>query len=163
MVHTGVMVKSSFGARKLPVYALEDPELNIVFANGSVTRELGYFNVPIMMKYLISRRLSVEAGPMAGLINKGVDIFVTSVADDDDLIHTVKIKKQYHKLDFGMIGGVCYRLWKGNGLNLGVRYYFGLVDVEIDDSGPNVFNRAFYAYAGLPIGISKKKRKASQN
>ncbi|MEJ1239545.1 porin family protein [Chryseolinea sp. T2] len=162
MVHTGVMVKSSFGARKLPVYPLGDPELDAVFTNGSVTRKLGYFNVPVMMKYKFTRRFSVEAGPMISLMNKGVDEFINSVADDDDLIHTVKIKKQYHPLDFGLIGGVCYRLMKGHGLNLGVRYYFGFTDIEIDDSGPDVFNRSFYAYVGIPIGISKKARKASQ-
>lgn len=162
MIHTGVMVKSSFGARKLPVYDLDDPDLNIVFANGSVTRKLGYFNVPVMMKYRFTRRLSVEAGPMISLINKGEDEFLASVKDDDDLIHTVKIKDQYHPLDFGLIGGLGYRLMKGNGLNLGVRYYFGFTDIEIDDSGPDVFNRSFYAYVGLPIGISKKNRKASQ-
>jgi len=163
MIHTGVMVKSSFGARKIPVYSLDDPALDEVFANGSVTRKLAYFNVPVTMKYRFNRRFSVEAGPMISLMNKGVDEFVASVKDDDDLIHTVKIKKQYHPLDFGFIGGVCYRLWKGNGLNLGVRYYLGIVDIEVDDSHPNVYNRSFYAYVGIPIGISKKKKKEAQS
>jgi hypothetical protein len=159
MFHTGVMVKSAFGARNVPVYSLNDPELDAEFANGSVTRRLSYFNVPFMMKYRFTRRLFVEAGPMISLINKGVDEFVASVTDDDDLIHTVKIKKQYHPLDFGFIGGFGYRLMKGHGLNLGVRYYFGLTDIEIDDSHPDVFNRSFYAYVGLPIGVSAKKKK----
>lgn len=163
MVHTGVMVKSSFGARALPVYSLGDPDLDAVFANGSVTRKLAYFNVPLMIKYRFARRLSVEAGPMISVINKGVDEFVASVSDDDDLIHTVKIRKQYHPLDFGLIGGVGYRLMRGNGLNLGVRYYYGMTDIEIDDSGPGVFNRSFYAYVGIPIGVSKKAKKANQN
>lgn len=160
MVHTGVMVKSSFGARKLPVYSLDDPALNDVFANGSVTRKLSYFNIPIMLKYRFARKFTAEAGPMISLINKGVDEFIASVEDDDDLIHTVKIRNQYHPLDFGFIGGVGYRLMKGNGLNLGIRYYFGLTDIEIDDSGPDVFNRSFYAYVGIPIGVSKKAKKA---
>ena len=163
MIHSGVMVKSSFGARKLPVYSLDDPGLDAVFSNGSVTRKLNYFNVPVMIKRRFTRRLLAEVGPMVSLLNKGVDEFINSVADDDDLIHTVKIKKQYHPLDFGFIGGVCYRMMKGNGLNVGVRYYFGLTDVEIDDSGPDLFNRSFYAYVGIPIGVSKKKRKADQN
>lgn len=163
MIHSGVMVKSSFGARKLPVYSLNDPDLDAVFSNGSVTRKLNYFNVPVMIKRRFTRRWSAEVGPMVSLLNKGVDEFVNSVADDDDLIHTVKIKKQYHPLDFGFIGGVCYRMMKGNGLNVGIRYYFGLTDVEIDDSGSDVFNRSFYAYVGIPIGVSKKKRKADQN
>lgn len=161
MIHTGVMVKSAMGARKIPVYSLDDPNLDQEFSGGSVTRRLGYFNVPFMMKYRFTRRLSLEAGPMVSLINKGVDEFITSVSDKNDLIHTVKIKSQYHPLDFGFMGGVGYRLTKGNGLNLGVRYYLGIVDVEVDDSGPDVFNRSFYAYVGIPIGISSKKKKAN--
>jgi len=163
MFHTGVMVKSSFGARNIPVYSLHDPELDAEFSNGSVTRKLGYFNVPFMMKYRFTRRFFAEAGPMVSLLNKGVDEFVASIADDDDLIHTVKVKKQYHPLDFGLIGGLGYRLMKGHGLNLGVRYYFGLTDIETDDSHPDVFNRSFYAYVGLPIGVSAKKKKSAQN
>jgi hypothetical protein len=163
MIHSGVMVKSSFGARKLPVYSLDDPELNDVFVDGSVTRKLSYFNVPVTIKKRFTRRLSAEIGPMISLLNKGVDEFINSVADDDDLIHTVKIKKQYHPLDFGFIGGFGYRMMKGNGLNLGVRYYFGLTDIEIDDTVTDVFNRSFYAYVGIPIGVSKKKKKADQN
>jgi hypothetical protein len=163
MIHSGVMVKSSFGARKLPVYSLDDPELNDVFVDGSVTRKLSYFNVPVMIKKRFTRRLSAEIGPMISLLNKGVDEFINSVADDDDLIHTVKIKNQYHPLDFGFIGGFGYRMMKGNGLNLGVRYYFGLTDIEIDDTVTDVFNRSFYAYVGIPIGVSKKKKKADQN
>ena len=163
MIHSGVMVKSSFGARKLPVYSLDDPELNAVFVDGSVTRKLNYFNVPILIKRRFTRRLSAEVGPMVSLLNKGVDEFINSVDDDDDLIHTVKIKKQYHPLDFGIIGGFGYRMMKGNGLNLGVRYYFGLTDIEIDDTVTDVFNRSFYAYVGIPIGVSKKKKKAEQN
>lgn len=160
MIHTGVMVKSGMGARKIPVYSLDDPNLDEEFSGGSVTRKLNYFNVPVLLKYRFTRRLSVEAGPMISLMNKGVDEFVASVTDKDDLSHTVKVRDQYHPFDFGLLGGVGYRLMKGNGLNLGVRYYLGMVDVEIDDSRPDVFNRSLYAYVGIPIGVSSKKKKA---
>jgi len=160
--HTGVMVKSTMGAKGIPVYSVGDPELDDIFVNGSITRRLNYFNVPFMMKYKFNRRWFAEAGPMVSLFYKGKDEFIASVADDDDLIHTVNINDNIHKLDFGLIGGVGYRLMKGHGLNLGVRYYFGVVDVEIDDSQPDVFNRSFYAYLGIPIGISKKKTKSDK-
>src|SRR5688572_5957460 len=51
MVHTGVMVKSAMGAEDLSVYPLNDPDLDNVFAGGSVTRKLNYFNVPFAIKY----------------------------------------------------------------------------------------------------------------
>lgn len=161
LFHTGVMVKSSFGARGIPVYLLENAALDEAFIGGSVTRKLSYFNVPFEIKRRIAKRLYVEAGPMISLLNKGVDEFIASVNRDDDLVHTVKIRSQYHPLDFGFIGGMGVRLMKGNGLNIGVRYYFGLTDIEIDDSSENVYNRSFYAYVGLPIGVSSKKKKSN--
>lgn len=161
MIHTGVMVKSSFGARGIPVYALDNTALDAAFAGGSVKRRLSYFNVPVMIKRRLPGRLFVEAGPMIGLMNKGVDEFVASISSDDDLVHSVKIRSQYHPLDFGFIAGLGVRLLKGNGLNIGVRYYLGLTDIEIDDSREDVYNRSFYAYVGLPIGVSSKKKNSN--
>lgn len=48
MFHTGVIVKSTMGAKDLPTYLLNDPELDAAFAVGSsVERRLSYFNVPL--------------------------------------------------------------------------------------------------------------------
>jgi len=48
--------------------------------------------------------------------------------------------------------GVGYRLLGGDGINLGVRYYHGLVDTYIDDSTPKRYNRSLYFTVGIPIG-----------
>ena len=53
------------------------------------------------------------------------------------------------------MAGVGYRLLGGNGMNLGIRYYYGLVDVYIDDSTPSVYNRAIYLTLGIPIGAGE--------
>ena len=37
-------------------------------------------------------------------------------------------------------------------MNLGMRYYHGLVDVYVDDTVPNRYNRSFYITLGIPIG-----------
>ena len=55
-----------------------------------------------------------------------------------------------------------YRLMKGHGMNLGVRYYYGIVDVEIDDAGANVYNRSLYLNVGIPIGAGKAKEKRGE-
>jgi hypothetical protein len=41
---------------------------------------------------------------------------------------------------------------KGKGMNIGIRYYYGLVDIMIDDTKPNQFNRSLYFTVGIPIG-----------
>jgi len=58
--------------------------------------------------------------------------------------------------------GAGYRLIKGNGMNIGLQYYFGLVDIRVDDSSPDQFNRVLYLTAGIPIGKNSKKKKADK-
>ena len=114
MIHTGVIVKSTMGARNLPVYDLNNADLNNVFAGGSVDRRLSYFNVPILVKHVFKNNFSLEAGPMLGLMNKSVDVFEKKVIDTDDLTYTLKVRDQYHPLDAGVMVGLGYRLMKGS-------------------------------------------------
>ncbi|HEY5826426.1 MAG TPA: porin family protein [Cyclobacteriaceae bacterium] len=158
--NTGVMVKSTMGATKVDVYSLNNSDLDNSFSEGSVTRRLGYFNVPFMMKYKFKNQFFVEAGPMLGLMNKSTDEFIATVVDKDDLTYEVKIRDWYHPLDAGVIGGIGYRLQGGNGMNIAVRYYYGFVDITVDDSSPNQYNRSLYFAVGIPIGVQKKPKDA---
>lgn len=154
MVHTGVIVKSSMGADDLPVYPLGDEDLDNAFSGGSVKRQLSYFNVPVMIKYMGRSRFYAEAGIQLGLLYKAADVF-TNEFMEEDLTYKVKIKDQYHRLDAGVVAGIGYRLPFGYGINVGLRYYYGLADVTVDDSGPSQSNRSFYVTVGIPIGAGK--------
>ena len=44
-------------------------------------------------------------------------------------------------------------------MNVGLRYFAGLVDVMVDDKGDNVFTHSLYAYIGIPIGAGAAKQK----
>lgn len=159
MVHTGVLVKSTMGADGLPVYSLGDPNLDNAFAEGEVRRKINYFNVPIAMKYEFKNHVYVEGGIVPSLRAKAFDVFTTEVKDKDDLEYKLDIGDRFHRLDFGLMGGVGYRLMGGNGMNLTVRYYYGLVDITIDDSTPDQFNTSLYLAVGIPIGAGKAKEK----
>jgi hypothetical protein len=152
MIHTGVIVKSTMGADNVPLYSLNDSDLDSAFSGGSVERRLQYFNVPIMMKYRFQNHFFVEGGAMLGLLRKATDKFKNTVQEKDDLTYEKKVKDAYHPLDAGVMLGAGYRLMGGNGMNLGVRYYHGLVDISIDDSTPNQYNRVLYFTLGIPIG-----------
>jgi hypothetical protein len=154
-VSTGVRVKSTMGAEGIEVYPLNDPGLDNVFASGNITRKLNYFNVPVMMKYMFKNRLYAQAGIQLGLKYKGADHFINTINEKDDLSYNVDIKKQYHPLDGGLCAGIGSRLVKGNGMNLGLQYYYGMIDVRIGDSSPDEFNRVIYINAGIPIGKGK--------
>ena len=155
MVHTGVIVKSTLGADDIPVYSLNDPELDAEFSGGHVTRSLKYFNVPVMMKYKPSKRIFVEGGVMLGLLHKASDTFKNESPDGGNLSYKLNTRDFYNRLDAGLVVGVGYRLLGGNGMNLGIRYYHGLVDVLKDDAGPGQFLRSVYFTVGIPIGAGK--------
>ncbi|HEY3403769.1 MAG TPA: porin family protein [Ohtaekwangia sp.] len=159
LIHTGVIVKSSMGAGNLPAYPLGSPDLDASFEGGSVDRKLNYFNVPIMIKYRFKNHLFVETGPMLGLLYQATDEF-TNTVKGDELTYRKNIRDNFHPLDAGWMAGVGYRLMKGNGMNLGIRYYAGFVDVAIDDSGSSVKNQSLYFTVGIPIGVGKAKARA---
>lgn len=163
MIHTGVLVKSSMGTAGLPVYLLNNAGLDSAFVGGEVLRKINYFNVPIMMKYKFKNNFSIEGGVVPSLRAKAFDIFTNEVSGDK-LEYKADTRSQIHRLDFGLMAGVGYRLMSGNGMNLTLRYYYGLVDVIIDDSTPNQYNTSLYLAVGIPIGVAKaKKRQEQQN
>ena len=162
MLNTGVIVKSNMGADELPVYSLGNPDLDNAFSGGKVSRKINYFNVPIMMKYSFKNHIFLKGGVQLGLGYKAFDEFKNSVNEKEDLKYKVDIKNDFHPIDAGLAIGAGYRLMRGNGMNFGVQYYYGLLDILIDDSSPNQYNRVLYLTAGIPIGKNAKKKKADQ-
>lgn len=162
MVHTGVIVKSTMGAEDQPPYPLGDATLDSLFAGGHVTTRLRYFNVPVMIKYRLPHHFFVEGGGMAGLLYQAKDEFFAAVEDEDDLSHELDVEDAYDRLDAGIIVGVGYRLLGGDGMNLGVRYYHGLVDVGRDDAMPSRYNRSWYLTLGIPIGAGEEEAGGGQ-
>lgn len=160
MLHTGVIVKSNVGAAGVPIYSLGDPNLDNSFTGGSIERKLSYFHVPVLAKYNFNNHFFVEAGPQLGLLYKAFDEFSNTV-QGDELIYRNEIRDGFHRLDAGLTTGIGYRLMNGNGMNLGIRYYYGLVDVVVDDTGGSVSNRSLYLTVGIPIGAGKAKERSA--
>ncbi|GGF30753.1 porin family protein [Echinicola rosea] len=159
-LHTGVIVKSTMGAKGIPPYALGNQDLDNLLSTATVRRKLGYFNVPVLLKYRFKNsNFYVEAGPQLGWLHKAYDEFSDSILDENDLLYEHKIKDNIKRLDFGMTGGIGYRLMKGHGMNLGIRYYLGMVN--INKSMPNdLYNRSLYLSVGIPIGAGKAEKDA---
>ena len=44
-------------------------------------------------------------------------------------------------------------------MNLGIRYYHGLIDVLISDVSADLFIRSLYFNVGIPIGAAKANTK----
>lgn len=158
LIHTGVIVKGTLGAAGLPAYSLNDPNLDNLFASGTVERTLGYFSVPFFAKRKLGNSFYVEVGPVFGLKYNGEDRF-SALVNGQELTYAVDIGSQYRTLDAGFGFGFGYRLMGGNGMNVGIRGYQGLVNVLETNPGASVTNQAVYLTVGIPIGAGKARER----
>jgi hypothetical protein len=161
-ISTGVLVKSNVGATGMPVYALGDAEFDTLYKDGTLTKKISCYYVPVMYQQRFNNRWYIEAGPQFGLRTIANDIFETSTLDGD-LTYTKDVKDQYTRLDFGLNGGVGYktkRILKS--MAVGVSYYYGLVNVS---KTPDVTmkNSSLNIYFKLPIGLGAKPEKAKNS
>lgn len=154
MINTGVLVKSPMGAENIPIYNLNDTHLDSLFIGGNVERNLGYFQIPINLKYMFKSNIFVKGGIQLALMNKAYDEFSNQV-DGQELTYKISNRDSYHAVDAGLCAGVGYRLMGGNGMNLSATYFYGLRDVLKENSGDALYNRSFYFTVGIPIGRGK--------
>ncbi len=157
-LRTGLQVVSPMGARNINPYFINDSSIDSILINSKVTRGLDYFNVPIMLKYKFHSHFYVEGGTMLGLLHTATDTFTDQINGDDVFLNR-DVRDLYNRIDVGVMGGLGYRLLGGNGMNLGVRYYYGLRNILKDESLPKQVNSSLYAYVGIPIGAGKAKEK----
>ena len=162
--YTGCLVKSNMGISKLTDNDLLRlnatkyvGEIDGMLVEGDYSQEMSYFLVPALIKYRWDNRFYIEAGPQFGLMYKS---WVKFESDIDGRDATVKEYNtdDLNSFDVGVAGGVGYKLMGGAGWTVGLRYYYGFVDVyrKIPDSN----NSGLFAKLNIPIGAGKAKAKA---
>jgi hypothetical protein len=160
-LHTGVLVKSALGANGITPYHLTNADstaLDSLFSNGTVDRKLSYFNVPILIRYSFKNKLFIELGPMLSLGYKANDIFTTEIENKEDLSFDNDVKDHFVKFDIGGMAGIGYAIDAMNGMNFGLRYYCGFMDIVKNNSGDPQRNSSFYLFASIPIGAGEKAK-----
>lgn len=164
-LHTGALLKSDLGARGIQVYTLDNPDLDSVFKGGSIERTLKYIQIPALVRYKFTNHLFFEIGPMLGILTKATDVFYNEVIKEEDLAFTKKVTDQYKWFDAGVQAGIGYHLMKGTGVNFGLRYYQGLMDIVKDNSSDPSRNQSVYLFVSIPIGAGEKAqaKKAAKN
>jgi len=151
-ISTGVLVKSNVGATGMPVYSIGNADFDSIYQDGTMTKKINCFYVPIMYHHRFNNRWYIEGGPQAGLRTKAFDIFETSTLDGD-LSYTKDVKDQYARLDFGFVGGAGFKFKKElKSMAVGINYYYGLVNVSLT---PDVTmkNSSLNFYMKIPIGL----------
>lgn len=154
-LYTGLLVKSQLGTDKLTETDLEFLKTEIYPEKGDYSQRLNYFIVPALMKYKLKNHIYFEAGPQFGLMHKAWVEYNSDVSGYDARIREYN-KDMINRFDVGVTGGLGYQLMDGKGMTIGVKYYYGFVDVYKDKSGTN--NNSIFIKANIPIGAAKKDK-----
>ena len=87
----------------------------------TVTANLNYIAVPVMAKYFVAEKFSIEAGPQIGFL-----MSAKAKADGE----SIDIKEGFNSTDFGLNFGLGYNFTENIGA--GVRYTSGLSGIVKD-------------------------------
>lgn len=164
-IYTGVLVKAQLGTDKLTEEDLAFLEITPQEQEGTYSQRLSYFLVPALLRYNFPNRIYLEAGPQFGLMHRASVDFVSD-SDDPEIKIREFNKERINRIDVGISGGLGYRLRPRKGTSLGLRYYYGFVNVYKGRSGTK--NSSIFAKVTIPIGANKKekeikKAKAEEN
>ena len=155
-LYTGTLVKSKLGMDNLSENDLDFLQTDTYEDEGDYSQVMNYFLVPALAKYKLKNRIYVEAGPQFGLMYKSWVEYNTDIEGKDATIKEYN-KDMINKLDVGIMGGLGYKLMDGAGWTIGVKYYYGLVDVYKDKPGTR--NSSFFVKLNIPIGAGDKAQK----
>ena len=163
-LHTGAVVKSTYGATNLKVSDLGDPNLNEAFASAEVTREFGIINVPALARFHTKNGWGIELGPQFSLRTKVDDIFRVDYDNiRDKLFYRSDMSDIYKRITIEGVGGIYKKLRKGEGVTLNFRYNLSLYDILKDNTtGVSQYHSVFSFFVGIPIGKDKKKEEKEE-
>jgi hypothetical protein len=150
-ISTGVHVKSNVGATGMTPYPLGNNSVDSIYKDGTLTRKIPCFYVPILFHQRFNNRWYVEAGPQLGLIHQSSDVFEVS-ALDGDFEYKRDVQDQMKHIDAGLMGVVGYKfLPQIKSMSAGVGYYHGLVNVS-KNPDVTIKNSSLYFFIKIPIG-----------
>ncbi len=152
-LRTGCMVKSERGLSNLSVNDVITIDNSFLSSgNGSYSQKLGYFDVPMLIRYRFGFNGFLELGGQVSLRNNA-EIFY-EYDDGDDLISVSrKNVDDVNLLDAGLVGGVGYQLHDTKSLSVAFWYYKGLTNVY--NNGINSTNQSLNLKLTIPIGAGK--------
>lgn len=118
-----------------------------VFSSYENKVNLSYLNVPVMFKYYVAEKFSLEAGPQIGFLLSAKSKYKETV-DGETYSDDVDVKDAFKSIDFGINFGAGYDFTEN--LSVGLRYNLGLSNIAETEEGSDakVKNSVF----GLAVG-----------
>ena len=161
-LYTGVLVKSNLGVNDFTLNDLSVLDADIyknidsIDVVGTYSQHMNYFLVPILLRYKFKNHIYIEGGTQLGLMYKSWVEFNADIDGRDGILKEYN-REDLNKIDAGAMIGIGYKLMKGTGWTMGVKYYYGFVDVYKHIS--NTKNSSLFLELCIPIGAGEKPNK----
>lgn len=160
-LRTGVMVKSDRGTNKLTEADVKKLDSTFYVGNeGTYSQRLGYFDVPVLLRYRFGFKGYVELGGQVSLRNRA-ELNFDYKEGDDELVRKRNNKDQVNAIDGGILVGVGYQLRDTKSLGFEVWFYQGMANVYKDISG--IHSQTITLKVTIPVGAGKAEKKAKEN
>ncbi|MCK4879979.1 MAG: PorT family protein [Bacteroidales bacterium] len=143
------------GVKDVPILTTGDPNLDELLVNPSSTdRKLSYIDIPVLLRYQLSERLWISAGPQISFLTGAKDIYNSEPINGAVLTTEIEIKENLASIDLGGVIDISCMLAKpiaGKGVILYLRYNLGFIDMVKDNTGDPRRNSAIQFGAAFPF------------
>jgi Outer membrane protein beta-barrel domain len=146
---------SGRGIKDVPVLTTGNPDLDDLLVDPSSTdRKLSYIDIPVLLKYKLSPRFSVSAGPQLSFLTGATDIYKSSPLDGAVLTTELEIEDALNTVDLAAAIDLTFILVEpknGKGVNLYIRFTQGFIDIVKDNPGQRYTNTTIQFGGAFPF------------
>lgn len=143
------------GVKDVPILTTGDPNLDALLVDPSSTdRKLNYIDIPVLLRYHITEKIRISAGPQISFLTGATDIYYSEPLDGTVLHTEIDIKENLKPIDFGAVIDISYLFSKphgGKGMALYLRYNRGFIDMIKDNMGDPRMNSSIQFGAAFPF------------
>ena len=147
-----IVINEIFAVQPELLYSVKGSNFDLVGENNPKSSFVfKYISIPILAKYYVSERISIQAGPQIAVLlsaknEESSDVYQSNLGNE---LASVDIYHEMNFLDYGLTGGVSY-LTK-SGFLIGARYNYGLANTFNKDSNfiGKMNNGAVQIFAGF--------------
>lgn len=146
---------SSKGVTDVPVLTTGNEDLDDLLQDvESTDRKLNYLDLPLLLRYNLTDRISISAGPQFSFLIGGTDVYYANPLEDIVLTAELDIHEYIRTFDMGGVIDLSYVVAKpvnGKGVNIFLRYNIGFMDIRKEVSGDAVRNSTIQIGASFPF------------
>ena len=143
------------GVKDVPILTTGNPNLDDLLVNPSSTdRKLSYIDIPVLIRYHLTERWMISAGPQVSFLTGATDIYRSEPLEGVELLTELDIKEAIKPVDMGGVIEVSYLFSKpmgGKGMVIYVRYNLGFIDMLKENIGDPHRNSSFQFGAAFPF------------